>query len=53
MDWLKAVLAILRLAAGLYDRYRRSRDAHKNKEFLDALRSGDIDRLNKLLKPGV
>ena len=49
IDILKLILALIPIGIKLYKEIRKKEDEKEKSEFLEALRTGDVDTLHKLL----
>ena len=49
IDILKVIIALIPIAIKIYKQITEEKDEKEKSEFLEALRSGDIDTLHKLI----
>ncbi len=52
MNKFEAILEIIGFAIELYKGFKKAKDEKKEKQYLQAIRDGDIDFINQYLKPG-
>jgi len=48
-DLLTILAALIPLIQELIEGYRKARETHDEKKYMDAVRSGDVDRINRIL----
>ena len=48
-DLLTILAALIPLIQELINGYKKAKESHDEKKFMDAVRSGDIDRINRIL----
>ena len=48
-DLLTILAALIPLIQELIQGYRKAKEIHDEKKYMDAVRSGDVDRINRIL----
>jgi hypothetical protein len=52
MKKLEAILEIIKFAIELYRGFKKAKNEKKEQQYLEAIRSGDVDYINQYLRPG-